>query len=170
MEQNLNYQNLPVRIITDENEQTWFTAIDICNILEYANPTQALDKLDEDEKKLDSVFHSSGQKRKTWNINESGLYSLILNSSKPEAKRFKKWITNEVLPSIRKAGKYTTEEIKEHELNIQTLAKKVKEFEARESALKADLAGTRKELAASKMEMFSAITEDRNQLKIPFNQ
>lgn len=65
----------------------------------------------------------SGQKRKSWTINESGLYSLILRSSKSEAKQFRKWITSEVLPSIRKAGIYSTDQVQIKESKLQELRK-----------------------------------------------
>jgi len=68
----------------------WFAGIDVCNILEYANSNNAIGKLDEDERKLTYLKVTSGQGRKTWMINEFGLYSLILTSRKPEAKAFKR--------------------------------------------------------------------------------
>ena len=100
----------------------WFAGVDVSDILEYASSKQAIKKLDEDERKLGYVEHTSGQSRKTWMINEFGLYSLILTSMKPEAKAFKKWVTHEILPSIRKAGKFTSEQEKEHEFSLQAIA------------------------------------------------
>jgi len=100
----------------------WFAGIDVCNILGYANPPMATKKLDEDERKLTAVELQLGQSRKTWTVNEFGLYSLILTSMKPEAKAFKKWVTHEILPSIRKAGKFTSEQEKEHEFSLQAIA------------------------------------------------
>ena len=90
--------------VIDIHGQSWFVANDVCSALEL-HPT-ATRRLDEDEKGLRSMQTPSG-----WQdlvvINESGLYSLILGSRKPEAKRFKKWVTSEVLPAIRKTGQYT---------------------------------------------------------------
>ena len=80
--------------------------------LEYSHPKQAIKKLDEDERKLTNHTDGSGQERRTWMINEFGLYSLILTSSKPEAKALKRWIIHDVLPSIRKAGKFTSQQAK----------------------------------------------------------
>jgi len=125
MEQKFLYAALPVRVNTDERSQIWFAAIDICNILGYADARQAVEKLDDDEKKLDGVRHGSGQVRKTWTVNEFGLYSLILTSTKPEAKAFKRWVTHEVLPAIRKAGIYSTDEAKEYEQTAQDPARAV---------------------------------------------
>lgn len=92
-----------VRIITVENEP-WFVASDICKILGLLNPTMAVQRLDEDERaKFNLGVHDSDG---TNCVNEYGLYSLILASRKKEANGFKRWITHEVIPSIRKTGGY----------------------------------------------------------------
>ncbi|MCP4594973.1 Bro-N domain-containing protein [Neptuniibacter sp.] len=83
----------------------WFVAKDVCDILEYADPNVALKGLDDDEKLLHQI-DGTGQRRKMLIINESGLYTLILRSNKPAAKPFRKWVTAEVLPAIRKTGSY----------------------------------------------------------------
>ena len=100
----------------------WFAGVDVSDILEYASSKQAIKKLDEDERKLRGVKHTLGQARKTWLINEFGLYSIILTSKKPEAKAFKRWVTHDVLPSIQKAGIFTTQQAKEHEISLQAIA------------------------------------------------
>jgi prophage antirepressor-like protein len=87
------------------NNEPWFLAQDVCDILGIVNSRDAISKLDEDEK-LTSAVSTPGQVRKMNFINESGLYNLIFQSRKPEAKKFRKWVTSEVLPSIRKTGKY----------------------------------------------------------------
>lgn len=106
-----NEQFGEVRMVLRENEP-WFVAIDVCNALEIRNPTQALVRLDADEKMtLCSNEGHSGTRggAQSFNIvNEAGLYTLILGSRKPEAKAFKRWITHEVIPSIRKTGAYMT--------------------------------------------------------------
>lgn len=104
-------ENLELRTVLI-NEEVWFVAQDICQVLEINNTSQALSRLDEDEKNTIILNEGIGNPEKSI-INESGLYSLVLSSKKPEAKHFKKWITSEVLPSIRKTGKY---EIKPKEL------------------------------------------------------
>lgn len=96
-----NFGDYQVRTLIKEGEP-WFVASDVCNVLEIQNTTQAMSRLDEEER---SIFNI-GRQGMTNIINESGLYSLILTSRKPEAKAFKKWVTSEVLPSIRKQGKY----------------------------------------------------------------
>ncbi|GAL87759.1 hypothetical protein MYP_4990 [Sporocytophaga myxococcoides] len=93
-----------VRTIEIEG-QLWIIAKDVCDVLGLQDVSKSLARLDEDEKLIRKLF-VSGQNRDVSLINESGLYSLVLTSNKPEAKAFKKWITNEVIPSIRKTGEY----------------------------------------------------------------
>ena len=98
-----------IRILID-NDEIWFVAIDVCKCLEINNSRQAILKLDTDEKKSLYIENSgAGNPNKTI-VNEAGLYNLILSSRKPEAKEFKRWITHEVIPSIRKYGAYMTPE------------------------------------------------------------
>lgn len=101
-----NYETHEVKTLLI-NDAPYFVAKDVCNILGLDNIAMALSKLDDDEK-LTSKLLMSGQNREVWLINESGLYTLILRSNKPEAKRFRKWVTSEVLPSIRQTGQYAT--------------------------------------------------------------
>lgn len=104
-----NYNSKEIRIITIKGEP-WFVAIDLCNLLGISDPSSALRRLDDDEK-LTRTLYWSGQNRQMTIISESGMYSLVLTSRKEEAKKFKKWITSEVLPSIRKTGKYSIPEL-----------------------------------------------------------
>ena len=90
---------------TIKNEP-WFCASDVCRALEFPSPEASLRKLDDDEKLMRKVF-ASGQNRNLWFVNESGLYNLIFRSNKPEAKTFRKWVTGEVLPAIRRTGSYS---------------------------------------------------------------
>jgi len=99
-----NFGDYPVRTVIKEGEP-WFVAKDVCSVLEVSNISDAVSRIDDDEKGIGSVYTLGGTQNLTI-INESGLYSLILTSRKPEAKAFKKWVTSEVLPSIRKQGKY----------------------------------------------------------------
>ena len=94
----------PVRI-TDLDSNPWFVAADVCRVLGYANPPQVVSRLDSDEKDILNVDTLGGAQNSII-ISESGLYSLVLTSRKPEAKAFKRWITGTVLPSIRKHGGY----------------------------------------------------------------
>ena len=101
------YDDKLIRVITDETtgEPLW-VAKDVCDVLEYAKVDRALAKLDADEKGT-QILSTLGGEQKMSVINESGLYNLIFRSNKPEAKKFKKWVTSEVLPSIRKTGSYS---------------------------------------------------------------
>ncbi|HFK1499685.1 prophage antirepressor [Bacillus sp. UMTAT18] len=96
-----------VRTVTKDGEH-WFVAKDVCDILAIKNPRTSTALLDDDEKGVHTMDTLGGSQEFSV-INESGLYSLILKSRKPQAKQFKKWVTNEVLPSIRKHGAYMTE-------------------------------------------------------------
>ena len=98
------YKNSPVRIVEKDGEP-WFVAKDVCDILALGNPRSSIALLDEDERGVHSMDTPSG-KQEMGIISEAGLYSLILRSRKPEAKAFKRWVTHEVLPSIRKTGAY----------------------------------------------------------------
>lgn len=111
--QNFNFKNLPVRTVLID-EEPWFVGKDVAEILGYANTKDALLKHVDDEDKLGSQITTSGQKRNMVVVNESGLYNLILGASKQgknqeikeKARQFKRWITHEVLPTIRKTGSY----------------------------------------------------------------
>ena len=83
----------------------WFVAKDVCEALELSDVSMSVAKLDDDEKLVQKLF-VSGQNRDMIIVNESGLYTLIMRSNKPEAKRFRKWVTSEVLPSINRTGMY----------------------------------------------------------------
>ncbi|MDV8116116.1 BRO family protein [Bacillus cereus] len=101
-----------VRTVT-RGEDVWFVAKDVCDVLEIGNITKTMSRLDEDEFTTSKVVDSQGRSQEMFIINESGLYSLIMTSRKPQAKAFKKWVTSEVLPSIRKHGAYMTDQVLE---------------------------------------------------------
>jgi prophage antirepressor-like protein len=118
-----------VRVVMID-EAPWFVAADVCDALGLDNNRQAVTRLDDDEKGVISNDTPSGTQEMTI-INESGLYSLILGSRKPEAKKFKKWVTSEVLPAIRKTGRYEAPQAVEvavetiNPAQYQALARKV---------------------------------------------
>lgn len=95
-----------VRVVKIDGEP-WFVAADVCKVLGLSKVSMAIKSLDADEKGVSTVSTPGGDQQVSI-INESGLYSLILRSRKPEAKRFKRWVTSEVLPTIRKTGGYAT--------------------------------------------------------------
>lgn len=90
----------------DRDGEPWFVLADVCKVLDIANPRDAASRLDDDEKDAVGITDAIGRPQQQTIINESGLYSVILTSRKEGAKRFKKWVTSEVLPSIRKTGSY----------------------------------------------------------------
>lgn len=126
-----------VRTIVIDGEP-WFVAADVCRALDLGNPTRAIDRLDNDERTLISIKGASNGKPVN-GVNEPGLYSLVLGSRKPEAKAFKRWITHEVIPAIRKHGGYMTpEKVEEALLNpdvLIQLATELKEERNKNKAL-----------------------------------
>jgi anti-repressor protein len=131
-----NFKGQDLRIIL-LNEQPYFVAKDVCEILEIKNSRDALSRLDDDEKDAVGLTDTIGRNQKMAVVNESGLYELIFASRKPETKLFKKWVKQEVLPSIRKHGAYMTpQKIEEVLLNpdtIITLATQLKEEQQKRS-------------------------------------
>ena len=108
-----------IRTLTIDGEP-WFVAADVCKALELGNPSMTVERLDADEKGISSIDTLGGKQRMAI-INEPGLYSVILCSRKPEAKAFKRWITHEVIPAIRKYGGYMTKSLLEQVLENPNL-------------------------------------------------
>nr|DAZ25533.1 MAG TPA: repressor domain protein [Caudoviricetes sp.] len=110
--QTFNYDNNQVRTIMQDGEP-WFVLKDVCEILglDTKQLKKVADRLENDEKGR-NLIPTPGGKQESWVINESGLYSVILRSDKPQAKPFRRWVTHEVLPTIRKTGSYTDTENK----------------------------------------------------------
>ena len=102
------FEGKQVRTLEIKNEP-WFIGKDVAEILGYSDTNQAIRKHVDDEDKLIRQFNGSGQNRNMTIINESGLYSLIFSSKMPNAKKFKHWVTSEVLPAIRRHGAYMTD-------------------------------------------------------------
>jgi prophage antirepressor-like protein len=102
-----DFEGQPVRVVTDAQGEPWFVAADVCAALSLPNTTRALERLDQDEQALISIQGISRGNDEVNVVNEPGLYGLVLGSRKPEAKRFKRWVTHEVLPAIRKTGSYS---------------------------------------------------------------
>lgn len=120
------------------NGEPWFIAADVCRALEIGNSRQALTRLDDDEKNTVILNDGIPGNPNMTIINEAGLYALVLSSRKPEAKTFKRWVTHEVLPTIRQHGAYMTEATLERALNepdfLISLATRLKaEREARKA-------------------------------------
>lgn len=121
--------------------EPWFVAKDVCDILEIQNHKDAIKRLDDDEKSGVVLTDPHGRPQETNCVSESGLYSLVLGSRKPQAHAFKRWVTHDVIPSIRKHGAYMTPETIEKALlnpdTIIQLATKLKEEQAKSRALEA---------------------------------
>ena len=110
-----NYEGTEVRTVQIDGEP-WFVLADICRELEISHVKDTATRIDEDDLGQTEVIDRMGRSQKVWIINESGLYTVILRSDKPQAKPFRKWVTSEVLPSIRKHGAYMTEQTLERAL------------------------------------------------------
>ena len=104
--QRFDFKGAALRTLTDENGEPWFVAKDVCDVLDYTNASKAINDHVDQEDKLNNESLSSLGQRGGWLVNESGLYSLVLSSKLPTAKEFKRWVTHEVLPQIRKTGGY----------------------------------------------------------------
>ena len=159
LENVFKYNHQEVRIIFIKNEP-WFVAKDLCKILEIGNITKTLSRLDDDEFTTSKVIDSIGREQETYIINESGMYSVILTSRKREARTFKKWVTSEVLPQIRKTGIYgdqTSPQPSYLPMNYKeallTLVAEVEERERLEEQLKTQ---------APKVEMFETLISAGN--------
>lgn len=148
-----------VRVVERDGEP-WFVAKDIAERLGYTNPSKAIqDHVDEEDKLNNETLSSLGQ-RGGWLINESGLYSLVLSSKLPNAKQFKRWVTHDVIPAVRKHGAYLTPDTAVKMMAdpdfMYTLAKRFIEQKDRADQLAAEL-----DVAKPKVEYFDALV-DRN--------
>lgn len=103
------------------NSEPWFVGKDVADVLGYKNTKDALAKHVDAEDKLGSQIATSGQNHNMTIINESGLYCLVLSSKLPSAKKFKRWVTSEVLPALRKTGQYQVKELSGQELMAKAL-------------------------------------------------
>lgn len=129
--QTFNFNNQPVLTVQLNNQSYWVLK-DVCDVLELSNPTVVANRLEDDEV---TKFNLGGLSGETNIITESGLYAVILRSDKPNAKEFRKWVTSEVLPAIRKHGVYATPQTIEQMINnpdftIQLLTELKKERES----------------------------------------
>lgn len=88
------------------DEEPWWVLADVCKVLGLRDARAVANRLDEDDRNLSTVIDSKGRRQKSYIVNESGLYAVILRSDKPETKAFKRWVTHDVLPSIRQTGTY----------------------------------------------------------------
>ncbi len=138
------YRGSPVRIC-DIGGEPWFLAKDVCDILNHSDVSVAVSRLDDDEKLIQTIF-VSGQRRQVLLINEPGLYSMVLTSRKPEARSFKRWVTHEVLPQIRRTGAYlmqpqtTTEALLQAVTILHEQEKRLQQLEAGQEHIRETIA------------------------------
>ncbi|CFR19478.1 TPA: phage antirepressor [Streptococcus agalactiae] len=131
MNEIFNFHGQEVRTVTINNE-AYFVGKDVADILGYSNGSRDVNRHVEEEDRLKYRFGTSGQDREMTIINESGLYSLILSSKLPQAKDFKRWVTSEVLPTIRKHGLYAIDDLLENpDMAIAALQKLKEERQLR---------------------------------------
>ena len=127
-----------IRTIMKDNE-VWFVGKDVANALRYSNPLKAIrDHVDNDDKGMNETFTPAGGKQQTIFINESGLYSLVLSSKLLTAKQFKRWITKDVLPSIRTTGSYVMPKYKlptNYKEAVQALLEEIEKHEQTQKEL-----------------------------------
>ena len=162
-----------VRVVERDGEP-WFVAADVCKALEIANNRDALTRIDDDEKGV-ALADTLGGKQEVTIVNEPGLYSLVLGSRKPEAKVFKRWVTHEVIPTIRKTGGYVQagreEEFIERyfpAFSDETKLIMVKDLRAQVLALKADNAKQQAQLAEQqpKVEFADHVADSKTLLTV----
>lgn len=157
-----------VRVV-EKDGNPWFVASDVCRALEIKNSRDAVSRLDSDMKATVGITDTSSngvtQKREVDSINEAGMYALIFKSRKEEAKQFQRWITNEVIPSIRKHGAYMTPEVIEQTLCnpdfIIKLATELKTEQEKCKALEAE-----KAINAPKLEYYQKVVESKDTVPI----
>ncbi len=152
-----------IRTVTIDNEP-WFVGIDVAKSLGYANPKNAVPKHVSEEDKLGTQIEYAGQRREVTVINESGLYALIFGSKLDSAKRFKHWVTAEVLPSIRKTGSYQKPMTVAEQ--IQLLAQGNVKLEEKIEAVNDDLQEFKKDMPLLALEC-QKITKAKNQKVVP---
>lgn len=134
LERVFEYEGSKVRTVVIDGEP-WFVAVDVCRVLEHTNTSVAVSRLDDDEKGVSTLYTPGGTQGASV-VSEAGLYSLILTSRKPEAKAFKRWITHEVIPAIRKTGTYVQPATSMEDLIIMQ-AQSVKELKAKVDRIEA---------------------------------
>lgn len=144
--QRFDFKGESLRALTNMAGEPWFVLKDCMSILDLGNPTETVKMFDDDEFSTTEVIDSIGRRQQAYIISEPGMYRLVMRSRKPEAKEFQRWVTHEVLPSIRKHGAYMTQQTLDKALTspdflIQLATKlkeeqeKVKELEPKAKAL-----------------------------------
>lgn len=154
-----NYEGAEVRTVQIDGEP-WFVLADICRELELSTPARVAERLEKDEVSQTHTIDRMGREQKTTIINESGLYTVILRSDKPQAKPFRKWVTSVVLPSIRKHGAYMTDQALEKALTnpdfLIQLATQLKTEQEQRRRLETTVAAQSKQMEQDKPKVLFA--------------
>ena len=144
-----NYESSEIRTV-QVNGEPWFVLADVCKVLELSTPARVAERLEKDEVSQTHTIDRMGREQKATIINESGLYTVILRSDKPQAKPFRKWVTSVVLPSIRKTGSYSVQsQFADLSPQLQVLIQmetRQKQIEARQAEQATALAGLEQKL------------------------
>lgn len=158
-----NYQGSEVRTVQKDG-QPWWVLKDVCGVLGLSNPSMIADRLDEDER----AKFDLGRQGDTNIVNESGLYNVIIRSDKPEAKKFKRWVTHEVLPSIRKHGMYAVDEVLDNPDMLISALTSLKEERAKRKALESETAQQKQMLAeySPKASYYDVVLQTTNALSV----
>lgn len=153
-----NYESSEIRTV-QINGEPWFVLSDVCKVLELSSPHKVAERLDGDEKGRNQIPTLGGVQEMAV-VNESGLYTVILRSDKPQAKPFRKWVTSEVLPSIRKHGAYMTEQTLERALTspdfLIELATQLKTEQEQRRRLETTVAAQSKQMEQDKPKVLFA--------------
>lgn len=154
-----NYESSEVRTV-QVNGEPWFVGKDVATVLGYSNTRDAIARHVDEEDKAGVGIHDGSQMREVVVVNESGLYSLVLSSKLPNAKKFKRWVTSEVLPSIRKHGAYMTEQTLERALTspdfLIELATQLKTEQEQRRRLETTVAAQSKQMEQDKPKVLFA--------------
>lgn len=154
-----NYESSEVRTV-QVNGEPWFVLSDVCKVLELSTPARVAERLEKDEVSQTHTIDRMGREQKTTIINESGLYTVILRSDKPQAKPFRKWVTSVVLPSIRKHGAYMTDQALEKALTnpdfLIQLATQLKTEQEQRRRLETTVAAQSKQMEQDKPKVLFA--------------
>lgn len=127
------YQNNKVRTV-DVDGEAWFVLKDVCEVLHLGTTAKVAERLDDDEKGMNQI-HTPGGTQNVTVVNESGLYHVILRSDKPEAAPFRRWVTNDVLPEIRKTGSYNAPQLTRSQLLATALIAAHEELEEKDKQI-----------------------------------
>lgn len=155
-----------LRVIQDESGEPWFVIADLCKALDLSNPTMVASRLNEDDLSTTEVTDSLGRKQKANTTNEGGMYEVVFMSRKPEARAFKRWVTHDVLPSIRRNGGYMVARADETPEQLLARALKLADATLRERDARIASLTPRAEFydATMKGERWMSVTEAARQL------